>query len=105
VDAHNNSTAVVVFEDVDGDVFDKPTPFDRQVVVTGLEAAETVVLRTDVAVVCNGDRPRGNMQARLADAEVTAPESDTISSGDQAIPFKHVGRICDPKTEQCEPPK
>jgi hypothetical protein len=83
--------------------FVKPTIFTRSVDVTDLEAGETVVLRTDVSIACNGQSPTGNMQARLASASVIAPAVDAISSGDQTIPFKHVGDIkpCDPKDPKC----
>jgi hypothetical protein len=100
------STATVVpgSEVYDGVTFIKPTTFFRSVDVTGLEAGETVVVRTDVSIGCNGQSPTGNMQARLASADVIAPVADDISSGDQTVPFKHVGDIkCDPKDPKCEP--
>jgi hypothetical protein len=99
------STATVFFEDYDGVTFSKPTTFFRSVDVTGLEAGETVVVRTDVSIACDGRSPTGNMQARLASAQVIAPAADAISSGDQTVPFKHVGDIkCDPKTDpNCKP--
>jgi hypothetical protein len=65
-DDDNGSTATVVAgsEVYDGLTFVKPTTFFRAVEVTDLEAGETVVLRTDVAIACNGQSPTGNMQAR-----------------------------------------
>ena len=51
---------------------------------------------TDTAISCNGQSPTGNMQARLASAQVVSPAADAISTGDQTIPFKHVGDIKDP---------
>jgi hypothetical protein len=104
-DDDGGSTATPLDESVNGTVFVKPTTFFRSVDVTDLEGGETVVVRTDVAIVCNGQSPTGNMQARLASASVVAPVADTISVGDQTIPFKRVGDIktCDPKV--CEPPK
>jgi hypothetical protein len=92
------STATVVggSEVYNGVTFIKPTTFFRSVDVTDLEAGETVVVRTDVAIGCNGQSPTGNMQARLASASVLAPVADAISSGDQTVPFKHVGDIKKP---------
>jgi hypothetical protein len=98
------STATALDESLNGTVWVKPTTFFRSVDVTDLEPAEKVVVRTDVAIVCNGQSPTGNMQARLASASVLSPAADTISVGDQTVPFKRVGDIkpCDPKT--CKQP-
>lgn len=100
------STATVVDESYDGTIFVKPTLFYRTIDVTDLEASEKVVLRSDVRIACNGQKPTGNMQARLMSASVIAPPSElgSISTGDQTIPFKHVGDIkqCDPKVEICK---
>ena len=94
----NGSTATVVAgsEVYDGTTFTKPTLFYRSVDVTDLEAGETVVVRTDVAIKCDGNSPTGNMQARLASASVTSPNADVISAGDQTIPFKRVGDVKKP---------
>ena len=80
----------------DGAPFIKPTTFYRSVLVSGLDAGDKIVLRTDTAIACNGQSPTGNMQARLASAQVVAPASDAISTGDQTVPFKHVGDIKNP---------
>ena len=88
--------ATVIAESYDGTVHVKPTTFSRSVQVTGLDAGDKIVLRTDTGIACNGQTPTGNMQARLSSAQVIAPASDTISAGDQTIPFKHVGDIKDP---------
>ena len=100
-DGGSTATVVPDSEVYDGVVFVKPTTFYRTVDVTDLEAGETVVLRSDVSIACNGSKPSGNMQARLASAQVIAPLADTINSGDQTVPFKQVGSIkqCDPKTD------
>jgi len=101
----NDSVATVSAESYTGVTFVKPTLFKRSVDVTNLAAGETVVVRTDVAILCAGSKPTGNMQARLASAQVIAPTPDPIPSGDQTVPFKHVGDIkCDPKTDpNCKP--
>jgi hypothetical protein len=108
VETTSNSTASVVpgSEVYDGVTFVKPTTFYRSVDVTGLEAGEKVVLRTDVGIDCNGQSPTGNMQARLASASVVAPANQVsgINTGDQTIPFKRVGDVkCDPKDPDCKP--
>lgn len=100
----NKSVATVFSEGISGPgVFIKPTVFTREVDVNNLEAGEKVVLRTDVAIACNGQDPTGNMQARLSSAStIAATGGEAIRVGDQTIPFKHVGDIkeppCDPKT-------
>jgi hypothetical protein len=103
----DGSTATVVSESQPGPTFVKPSTFFRSVDVDDLEAGETVVVRTDVKIDCNGHKPTGNMQARLASASVVDGVNglviDAISSGDQTVPFKSVGAIkppaCDPKTD------
>jgi len=95
---NGNSTVTVFSEGISGPgVFTKPTLFTREVDVTGLEAGEKVVLRTDVMIACNGESPTGNMQARLSSAStITASGGQAISVGDQTIPFKRVGDIKNP---------
>jgi hypothetical protein len=92
-DGGSTATVVPGSEVYDGLVFNKPTRFLRSVDVTDLEGGETVVLRTDVTIACNGASPTGNMQARLVSAAVIAPAADGISVGDQTVPFKKVGFI------------
>jgi hypothetical protein len=70
-------------ESLSGPVFVKPSKFLRTVTVTDLEAGETVVLRTDVKLACDGRPAKGNMLARLF----------TTGAGAQTIPLKHVGGI------------
>jgi hypothetical protein len=104
-DGGSVATVVPGSEVYDGVTFVKPTVFYRSVDVTDLEAGETVVVRTDTRIACNGQKPTGNMQARLAGATVIAPTVDVIPSGDQTVPFKHVGDIkpCDPTDPKCQP--
>jgi hypothetical protein len=93
---------------LDKPVFTKGSILEAKIRVTDLEPNETVVLRIDVRINCNGLSPTGNMQARLAGAAVVAPAGETgvINVGDQTIPFKHVGDIkCDPKLGCPPPPK
>ncbi len=102
------ATLVAGSEVLTGPEFVKPSLLTGTANVTDLEADEKVVVRIDVRINCNGETPTGNMQARLAAARVTSPVPDTINTGDQTIPFKHVGDIkpppCDPKTDPtCKP--
>lgn len=96
---NGNSVATVFSEGFSGPgIFIKPTVFTREVDVTNLEAGEKVVLRTDVAVACDGQSPTGNMQARLSSASVIAPAGavSAINVGDQTIPFKRTGDVKTP---------
>jgi hypothetical protein len=98
------STAILVSEQIlTQPVFTKGSVLEGKIQVTDLEANETVVLRTDVRIFCNGQSATGNMQARLAGGAVVSPlgEAGTINVGDQTVPFKRVGDIC----KDCEPPK
>ncbi len=105
--ANSVATLVVGSEVLTGTEFVKPSLLKGTLNVTNLEAGEKVVVRVDVRINCNGETPTGNMQARLAAARVTSPADDTINTGDQTIPFKHVGAIkpppCDPKDPTCKP--
>ncbi len=97
VSGNTGSVASLHDEHFNGPVFIKPTTFFRSVDVTDLEPAEKTVLRTDVMIVCNGQSPTGNMQARLASASTITGAGGsviaTISVGDQTIPFKRVGDV------------
>jgi hypothetical protein len=98
------STANLVSEQIlNKPIFTKGSILEGKIQVTDLEANETVVLRIDVRILCNGQSATGNMQARLAGAAVVSPigETGTINVGDQTVPFKRVGDIC----KDCPPPK
>ena len=90
------SAASIVATDYTEVTFSKGAEHAATVRVTDLEPGENVVLRFELNLVCNGQKPTGNMQARLDSATVFAPVSDDISSGDQTIPFKQVGAIKPP---------
>jgi hypothetical protein len=100
----DGSTAQIVATDYTEATFSKGAEHAATVRVTDLEAGENVVLRFELNLACNGQKPTGNMQARLDSASVFAPVSDEISSGDQTIPFKQVGQIKCPDPKFCEPP-
>jgi hypothetical protein len=97
------STVTVVDEAYDGTIFAKPTWFQRTVDVTDLEAAEKVVVRSDVRIACNGGSPTGNLLARLTSASVAAPQSELggVRVGNQTIPLQHASAIVPPP--QCGP--
>jgi uncharacterized repeat protein (TIGR01451 family) len=66
--------------------------------ITDLEASEQVILRVDVRIGCDvGAVPTGNLQAAITGARVFAPAADTISVGNQTVPFKQVGEIANPQ--------
>jgi hypothetical protein len=100
----SGSTALIVATNYLEATFSKGAEHAATVRVTDLEAGENVVLRFELNLVCNGQKPTGNMQARLDSASVSAPVSDDISGGDQTIPFKQVGAIKCPDPKFCEPP-
>ena len=88
------STAAVGNEIENGTAFVKPTKFLRVVTVDDLESGETVVLRTDVRIDCDGRTPTGNMQAKLL--STTTSEGDAVPGGVQTIPFKRVEDVKKP---------
>ena len=98
------SVASIVATNYTEATFSKGAEHLAVVRVTDLEAGENVVLRFELNLVCNGQKPTGNLQARLDSASVSDPATDVIGSGDQTIPFKQVGAIKCPDPKFCEPP-
>jgi len=98
------STATIVATDYTQATFSKGAEHSATVRVTDLDPSENLVLRFELNLVCDGRRPTGNMQARLASASVVAPASDAISVGDQTVPFKHVGDVKCTDPKDCPPP-
>lgn len=91
-----DSVAQLTFEGLTAPVFSKAAKLQASIQVDGLEAGETVVLRTDVMLACDpGSNPTGNLQADLISADVLVPSSGdtTIGAGNQTIPFKQIGDI------------
>src|SRR5262245_29350712 len=100
------STATIVATDYIADIFTKGAEHAATVRVNDLEPGENVVLRFELDLKCNGQKPTGNMQARL-DSIVVAPNTpaeEKVSGGDQTIPFKQVGAIKCPDPKFCQPP-
>ncbi len=65
--------------------------------VTGLNAGEHLIVRTVVHLGCDvGASPTGNIQSAVPAARVVLPEADTISVGNQTIPFKKVEDVAQP---------
>jgi len=90
-----NSVATLVSETPPSDPFHNgTTDLLGTVSITDLEAGEQVILRVDVLLGADPTaNPTGNLQAALLAARVTAPAPDTISGGQQTIPFKQAGAI------------
>jgi hypothetical protein len=100
-DGGSTASLVPLSETISGTPFVKTQPppiLSGRVQVNDLDPGETVVVRVDVRIGCDGQSPTGNMQARLSGAAVVAPagEVGAISVGDQTINFKHVGDIKPP---------
>ena len=101
------STATLVDEFIEnGPVFEPQAELRGVVDVTDLEANEEVIVRIDARIVCNGERPTGNLQADLTSANVliNGEPGDVINVGNQTIPLKRVGDIKCPDPKFCEPP-
>ena len=65
--------------------------------VTGLDASEHLIVRLVVHLGCDvGASPTGNIQSAIQGARVVQPEADTISVGNQTIPFKKVEDVAQP---------
>jgi hypothetical protein len=98
---NGNSQASIVAQDLSAPLFQKGATRTGSIQVTNLEHGETVVLRFDLQLQCNGQSPTGNLQVALTKAEVTAPSTETgeiKGGGNQTVPFRHVGDTCkDPK--------
>ncbi len=71
--------------------------------VTNLEAGDNVIIRIDTRLACGpGQSPTGNLQATLDEASVVG-SGDTISTGEQTIPFKQFGSLPDTPTSTVTP--
>jgi hypothetical protein len=110
INDNGNSVASIISQDLSAPLFQKGATRTGSIQVTNLEPGESVVLRFDLQLQCNGQSPTGNLQVALTKAEVTAPTTPSnqtgviTGGGNQTIPFRHVGDVCkDPK--ECPPPK
>ena len=91
------SVASLVSTSLTGAIFTQGAELLGTVLVTDLEASETVVLRVDVQIDCLvGSSPTGNLYSRLESARVVSPTLDTVPGGSQTIPLKHIGDIAPP---------
>jgi hypothetical protein len=107
---NGNSVASIISQDLSAPLFQKGATRTGSIQVTNLEPGESVILRFDLQLQCNGQSPTGNLQVALTKAEVTAPTTPSnqtgviTGGGNQTVPFRHVGDVCkDPK--DCPPPK
>jgi LruC domain-containing protein len=87
------SDATLVSQSLTGPLFTSGSELLATVRVTDLEPGEQVVLRIDTLLVCKpNSNPTGNLQAQL-DAGRVAGSGDSISTGQQTIPFLRIGDI------------
>jgi hypothetical protein len=98
IDDDGGSVATIVATDYSEATFSQGAEHSATVRVTDLDPGESLVLRFEINIACNGQSPTGNLQARLDAAEVIAPAGQvgTISAGDQTIPFKRVAALKPP---------
>jgi len=98
------STATLITEYLTGPLFTSKSELHGTVKLDDLERDETVVVRIDVKLFCDpGSAPTGNLQGKLSSARLTYINGnevdETISGGEQTIPFKQIGNICTPELE------
>ena len=87
------STATIVSETLSGPLFTSGSALRATVRVTDLEAGEKVIVRVDTKLGCKPNTSAtGNLQAQL-DAGRVVGTGETISTGQQTIPFLRVGDI------------
>ncbi len=88
------STAMLVSETFVGTPFQPKSELLSTVRVDDLEPGESTVLRVDVQLGCEaGTSPTGNLQGQLDGGRVVVGTTDTISTGQQTIPFLKSGEI------------
>jgi len=61
--------------------------------VTGLEAGEVAIVRTDVRFACFASDPTGNLHAAIDSAAVVAGGSGAINVGQQDVPMLGLGEL------------
>jgi hypothetical protein len=95
ITGNENSVASIVAQNLTAPLFSKGAKRTGTIQVTNLEPGENVVLRFDLRIQCNGQRPTGNLQAWLDGARVIAPiaQAGGIRVGNQTIPLKNVDDI------------
>ena len=99
VDTGTDAAASLGAESFTKPPFTQSAKLQGTVVVSGLDAGDVIVVRIDVELGCKiPSSPTGNLQADITDARVTQVggedvEADTISVGNQTIPFKNIGDV------------
>ena len=90
IDSNGNETATLVpgSEQTVGD------ELLGSVVVTGLSAGETTIVRIVVELGCEVGTPTGNLLNAIIDADVVG--GDNISVGNETVPMKQVGDVARP---------
>jgi hypothetical protein len=88
------STATLIYENLTGPLFESGSELQGTVLIDDLEANEKIILRMDVRIGCQlGSDPTGNLQANFSQGLVITPVQDTISGGEQTIPFQQIGDL------------
>jgi LruC domain-containing protein len=89
----DGSIASLVSQTLTGPLFTAGSELLATVRVNDLEQNEQVILRIDALLVCQpNSNPTGNLQAQL-DAGRVAGSGQSISTGQQTIPFLRIGDI------------
>ena len=62
--------------------------------VSGLEPGSTTIVRADARILCKANStPTGNLQTTIQSVSVTAPASESVSSGNQTVNFRNAGNL------------
>ncbi|MDH3650554.1 MAG: DUF11 domain-containing protein, partial [Saprospiraceae bacterium] len=104
MDGGTTSIATLTSESLTGPLFQMGSELHGTVEVSGLDAADEIIVRIDVRLFCDpGSSPTGNLQAALMEARLifiqgTTPvvPPEAVPGGEQTIPFKQVGNITFP---------
>lgn len=88
-----------------GAIFDDGADLFATVRLTGLDAGEVIIVRTDVRVLCQpGSRPTGNLQADFDSAFLVAKNgsvpvspAEPLGAGARLVPFKNANVLIQPE--------
>lgn len=96
-----SSSVTLISSNTSGVMFSKGAEMINTVEITGVQAGEKFVIRTDVTISCQaGARPTGNLQARLSSGSLVATNGGTalnptiaLNSGEMTVTLKNVQDI------------
>ena len=88
-----------------GPIFNKGSELLAKVRVTDVEAGETIIVRTEVRILCKaGATPTGNLQAKFEFAElvfkmtnIAVNPTETVNSGEKTVPFQVLENLSQPE--------